>query len=215
MQAKKHKSLRWERRPDERPHELLEAALRVFAAHGYRNTRLEAVASAAGVTKGALYHYFSNKEELLLRALEAYQERALGRVEEALRGERGPASAKLRLFFHKAFGGDDPVRLDILLLLQSAAHEAPEVYRRWVASGPVKGWRLIVRLIDEGRAAGEFRRDADAEVAGRVFLTGLMGQVMWQRYAGEVAAMRIDADRLIDSAVDLLLAALRPPVHES
>jgi AcrR family transcriptional regulator len=52
------KVLRWERRPDARPQELLDAALSVFAERGYRNTRLEEVAEAAGVTKGTIYHYF-------------------------------------------------------------------------------------------------------------------------------------------------------------
>ena len=205
----KAKVLRWERRPDERPQELLEAALRVFAARGYRNTRLEEVAAAAGVTKGAVYHYFANKEELLLRALEQYQERAFGRVEDALRNERGPASARLRLIFRKAFGGDDPARRDVLLLLQGVAHEVPDVYHRWIANGPMKGWRLIAALIDEGKAAGEFRADVDSEVAARVVLTGVMVQMIWQRHADGVAGLRIEQDRLIDSAVDLLLAGLR------
>ena len=81
MTGVRAKGARWTRRPDERPQELLEAALHVFATQGYRTTRLEQVAAAAGVTKGAVYHYFSNKEDLLLRALELYQERAFGRLE--------------------------------------------------------------------------------------------------------------------------------------
>lgn len=211
MTTKRARQIRWERRPDERPQEILEAALRVFASNGYRNTRLEEVAAAAGVTKGAVYHYFANKEELLLRALEAYQASALGRLTGALRQEHGSSAARLRLLVRKTFGGDDPARLDVLQLLQSAAHEVPEVYEHWLATGPMRGWRLIARLIDEGRDSGEFRADVDADVAARVFLTGLMGQVMWQRYAESVPGVGIDLDRLIDAAVDLLLAALRPP----
>ena len=210
VQGKTTTALRWERRPEARPHELLAAALRVFAARGYRNTRLDEVAAAAGVTKGALYHYFSNKEDLLRRALDEYQERAFGRLERALRDEPGSAAARLRVLFRRAFGGNDPARVDVLLLLQGTANEAPDVYRRWLATGPMKGWRLIVRIIDEGRATGEFRDDVDAEVAARVVLTGLMGQVMWQRHAAAVPGMRIDRDRLIDATVEFMLAALAP-----
>ena len=198
------------RRPDERPFELLEAALHVFAARGYRNTRLEEVAAAAGVTKGAVYHYFADKEQLLLRALEQHQERALGRLTDVLRGRSGPASERLRLVLRAAFGGEDPARDDLLALLQGIAHETPAIYRHWVASGPVKGWRLVASLIEEGKSSGEFRRDADSEVAARVVLTGLLGQVILQRHADRVPAVRIDADRLIDASVDLLLAGLRP-----
>ena len=206
------KTARWERRPEERPQELLEAALRVFATHGYRTTRLEQVAAAAGVTKGAVYHYFSNKEELLLRALEQYQERSFGCLEEALRHERGPSSARIRLVFRRAFGGDDPVRRDVLRLLQGVAYEVPDAYRRWIAKGPMKGWRLVASLIEEGKASGEFRADVDSDVAARVVLTGVMVQIIWQRHADEIRGLAVDQDRLIDSAVDLLLAGLRPAV---
>ena len=212
MSSPRTKTARWERRPDERPQELLEAALHVFATRGYRNTRLDEVAAAAGVTKGAVYHYFANKEELLLRALEQYQERAFGRLEEALRHEHGPSSARIRLVFRRAFGGGDPVRRDVLRLLQGIAHELPDAYRRWIAKGPMKGWRLVASLIDEGKASGEFRADADSDVAARIALTGVMVQIIWQRHAEEILGMAIDQDRLIDSAVDLLLAGLRPTV---
>jgi AcrR family transcriptional regulator len=55
---------RWERRKDARPQELLAAALDLFVSRGYAATRLEDVARSAGVSKGTLYLYFANKEEL-------------------------------------------------------------------------------------------------------------------------------------------------------
>ena len=204
------KSLRWERRPGERPGELLDAALRVFAARGYRNASLEEVAAAAGVTKGAVYYHFTNKEQLLSRALEHHQERAFARLEDALGKEHGSASARLRVLFHSAFGGDDPVRRDVLLLLHSIAHEAPDVYRRWVGTGPMRWWRVVESLIVEGQESGEFRGDADAEVTARVALVGVLAQFSWQRYAESVPGVAIDRERLIDGAVDLLIASLRP-----
>src|SRR5690349_13686542 len=105
------KPLRWERRPEERPGEILDAALAVFAERGYRNTRLEDVGEAAGVTKGAIYHYFANKEELLLRAIDRHHEQAFGRVEEVLRDATGPVSARLRLLVRRWFGSVSRERL--------------------------------------------------------------------------------------------------------
>ena len=201
---------RWTRRPAERPGELLDAALRVFAARGYRNASLEEVAAAAGVTKGAVYHYFKNKEDLLASALEHRQRRSAGRLEEALRQEPGTAAARIRLLFRRAFGDSDPSRRDMLALIQTVAHEAPAVYRRWVARGPMKWWRVVASLIAEGQASGEFGTEIDAEVAARVVLVGVLGQVSWQRYAETIPGVAIDQDRLIDAAVDMLLASLRP-----
>jgi AcrR family transcriptional regulator len=50
--------------------ELLSAALRVFARRGYREAGVDEIAGEAGYSKGALYWYFSGKEELLMALLE-------------------------------------------------------------------------------------------------------------------------------------------------
>src|SRR6476620_6654264 len=97
-------ALRWERRPDAPPNEILDAALAVFAERGYRHTRLEHVGEAAGVTKGAIYHYFENKEDLLLRAIEHRREEAFGRIEEILRDKSAPVSTRIRLVVRRWFG---------------------------------------------------------------------------------------------------------------
>jgi AcrR family transcriptional regulator len=204
------KALRWERRPEDRPQELLDAALQVFAAHGYRNTRLEEVAEAAGVTKGTIYHYFDTKEELLLGVIDHYQARAFGRIEEVLKGNQGPVSMRIRLLVRKAFLGADRAQRDLLsLLIRDVAHEVPELYQRWLAEGPVRIWNLVGALVVEGQERGEFRRDADGEVAARVLVSGLVLQLMWQQRAGSVPMLAIDEDRLVDSAVEIFLSALR------
>ncbi len=203
--------LRWERRPDERPSELLEAALRIFAERGYANTRLEDIAAAVGVTKGTIYHYFSTKEELLLRAVEHYHERAFQPLEEVLHIKSGPVSSVIRLYLRRAFGQLDSNRLSVLtLLVHGVAQEVPEVFHHWLERGPVRGWQILAQLIERGKASGEFRADADSEVAARVTMSGLVLQLAWQQYAVGAPSVAIDADQLIDSTAELLLAGLRP-----
>src|SRR5215471_12109378 len=53
---------RWSRRKQARPGEILDAALKVFAAKGFAAARMEDIARAAGVTKGTIYLYFESKE---------------------------------------------------------------------------------------------------------------------------------------------------------
>ncbi|HEX5076879.1 MAG TPA: TetR/AcrR family transcriptional regulator [Gemmatimonadaceae bacterium] len=203
--------MRWERRPDERPQEILDAALAVFAARGYRNTRLEDVGEAAGVTKGAIYHYFANKEDLLLRAIEQRSEEAFGRIEEILRDKTAPVSTRLRLVVRRWFGSVSKERLAVVtLLLQGIAHEAPDAFRRWLAGGPVASTRLIATLVREGQARGEFRPDADADVAARMLVSGLLQQTVWQQYAESVPGVGVAQERLVDSALELFLHSLRP-----
>ncbi|HKG91608.1 MAG TPA: TetR/AcrR family transcriptional regulator [Gemmatimonadaceae bacterium] len=210
------KAIRWERRPDDRPQEILDAALRVFAAQGYRQTRLEEIAEAAGVTKGTIYHYFESKEDLLLQIVEQKHAHAFDRLVELVREQNGPASARIRLVVRKGFNiSNAEFRDATCLLLQGVVQECPEVYKRWLATGPVRGWQIVARLIEEGQATGEFRQDADAEVAARMLTSGLMLQLIWQQTPQLLPDACIDADRLLDSAVELFLHGLRPAVTVS
>ena len=74
---------------DSPPRALLEAAFRTFATKGYRATRLEEIADSVGMTKGAIYYYFSSKEELLRRAVEAQHRVMFSEIEKALEAQRG------------------------------------------------------------------------------------------------------------------------------
>jgi AcrR family transcriptional regulator len=58
------KGPRWRRRKEERPAEIVAAALESFAERGFAATRLDDIAARAGVTRGTLYLYFSSKEDL-------------------------------------------------------------------------------------------------------------------------------------------------------
>ena len=55
---------RWQRRPEARPEEILDAAQVVFGESGFAHAKLEDVARHPGVSKGTLYLYFDSKESL-------------------------------------------------------------------------------------------------------------------------------------------------------
>jgi AcrR family transcriptional regulator len=209
---------RRQRRPDERPNELLEAALAVFSERGYHDASLDDVAAAAGVTKGAIYHYFDTKAELLLHAIEQHQSQGYEQLETSIPDASAPATVRVRALLRKAFAGnDDATNRAILVMLQAAAREVPEIHSRWLGHGPLKAWQLLAAIIRDGQKSGEFRRDLDADISARVVLSGVLLQVLWQKYASGVPGLGVDRDRLIDSAADLLLAGLRadpaPKLH--
>jgi AcrR family transcriptional regulator len=62
---------RWQRRKDERPAEIMEAALCVFAGKGFAAAKLDDIAAKAQVAKGLLYLYFSTKEDLFRAVVKA------------------------------------------------------------------------------------------------------------------------------------------------
>jgi AcrR family transcriptional regulator len=189
---------------------LLDAAFRVFATRGYRATRLEQVAEAAGVTKGAIYHYFQGKEDLLRRAVQSRHRAMFAEIEAALERERAPSSAKIRFVLRKVWQHwmEPEWGHAFRLLMGELSVEFPALFRMWAEEGPVHGWALVRQLIEEGVQGGEFRADADAEVAARLIVSGLMLQAALQVHFGLEDLAPCDADRIFDSAIDLFLHGL-------
>ncbi|HEY5492260.1 MAG TPA: TetR/AcrR family transcriptional regulator [Gemmatimonadaceae bacterium] len=204
---------KWERRPGERPGEILDAALRVFAARGYSATRLEDVAAAAGVTKGTIYYYFKNKEDILDRLVASRNQEVFADLKTLMGSITGPASSKLRLLMRKGFGEPTDESRQLLHVVFLELHaDAPQVFARSVQRKLVKGWTLVARLIALGKKSGEFRQDADAEVAARVFTSGLVLQQLWRGGMGLDKLDPFDKDRMVDSTIELFLHSLRPTV---
>jgi TetR/AcrR family acrAB operon transcriptional repressor len=56
-------------RPDASRRQLVDIAIDCFALHGFQGTSIDRIARSAGVTKGALYYHFRDKEDLLLEAV--------------------------------------------------------------------------------------------------------------------------------------------------
>jgi AcrR family transcriptional regulator len=90
----------------EREHEMLQAAGDAFAAHGFHEASMEAIAEAAGISKPMLYNYFGSKQGLYL----AYIERSGHLLVQSMR-EAAPLDA----------AADDRLRAGILAFLTYAA----------------------------------------------------------------------------------------------
>ncbi|QMW24311.1 TetR/AcrR family transcriptional regulator [Sandaracinobacteroides saxicola] len=68
--------------PDERRARIADAAIESIAADGLDGTKLARISRRAGVTTGALTHYFEDKDAVLLAALEAVCERLMAKAAE-------------------------------------------------------------------------------------------------------------------------------------
>lgn len=204
---------RWTRRPEERPREILAAALRVFAERGYHSTRLDDIAAAAGVTKGTIYYYFKNKESLLLQLVAVGDCEHLAKLKALVRDAKGPVSARLRMVMRKGFCEPTEESERLMHLVFVDLHvAAPQLFARTMQHSLVQGWALITSLIERGKATREFRLDADAEAAARIFTSGLILQLLWRRTMNLDTLDPFDTDRMVDSTIELFLHSLRPTV---
>jgi AcrR family transcriptional regulator len=204
------RTARWERRPDDRPQELLDAAFRVFAEHGYRSTRLEQVAEAAGVTKGTIYYYFRNKEDLFRQTIEHHRRHLDANLDALLESVPGTIATKLRVGLRRAWLDlAGPAGALMRLMIGEVSIEAPELFRAWLTEVVSHGTAELAASIRLGQASGEFRSDADPEVAARMFIFSVLMEAMMQHH-GLGDGDPLPLDRRVAAGVELMLHSLRP-----
>jgi AcrR family transcriptional regulator len=149
---------RWQRRPEARPDEILEAAFRVFGEHGFARAKLEDVAQAAGVSKGTLYLYFDSKETLFREMVRAKVVPLVEQGEAKLQAHEGPyrellvslVTTMYDTMLHRGLG-----RISRLVISELGAF--PELARFYYEEVVLRAQRLLEQLLERGVAAGEFR----------------------------------------------------------
>ncbi|MEO8295904.1 MAG: TetR/AcrR family transcriptional regulator [Gemmatimonadota bacterium] len=201
---------RWERKPEVREDEILDAALEVFAVNGYRGTRLEQIGQAAGVTKGTIYHYFTSKEQLLLEAARRRRSRVFAETEAVMANQAEPASVRLRRGHHMAWHRwcNPQSRQLLRLMISEVSVEAPAVFKEWLGEGFLRGIRMVADLIEQGKKSGEFRPDVDSEVTARVLNSGMLFHLLLHFEMGLNDLAPMDVERFIDSSLDSMLNGL-------
>jgi AcrR family transcriptional regulator len=120
--------------------QLIEVATRLFTEHGYEGTSIEAVLSAAGVSRGALYHHFAGKEALFEAVVEAVSAQVTAELTEAISGCSDPVDGLRTAALEWISLAADPVIQRVVLV------DAPSVlgWERW-------------RAMDGGRTLGALR----------------------------------------------------------
>jgi AcrR family transcriptional regulator len=205
---------RWERRKDERPGQLLAAALDLFVERGYAGTRLDDVAARAGVAKGTLYLYFANKEELFKAVVRENIVARISQTREVLRRFTGSREELLRHLVQRWWQqhGQTPAA-GISKLIVAESGNFPEIARFFVDE-VIEPWhRLFGEVIAEGIARGEFRA-VDIEYFVHVMAAPLVMLTLWNRSFGPCRPGGLDNDRYLAAALEAFVAALKPQAQD-
>jgi TetR/AcrR family transcriptional regulator, cholesterol catabolism regulator len=188
------------------------SALKLLTRRGYRRIRLADVAADAGVSKATIYHYFDNKDDLLTQTVAARMTEKQAAIERRLASAGGTAAHRLRLFLSEFWAVSLTLQAGLWqrLLVSEIVTEAPDVFAAW-ARGLVQRWQIVERLIGEGQAGGEFRRDVDAEVAARMIISALSHQALFHVHFGVRRFAPYAPDRLFSAALGQFFNGLRTP----
>lgn len=182
---------------------ILDAAIRVFAEHGYHGSRVGDIAHDAGVAHGLLYHYFASKDDVLRTIFVENWGELIGRFRDVEATDE-PAPEKLEGIAKILLRTwrNDPALVTVMVR---------EVARSQQLQGQVEEVReafaIVQRVIEEGQATGAFRRGVDARLASWIFYGGLeevlTGWVLGQLPDGEEEVAR--AER---TAIEIVLHGL-------
>lgn len=216
MQASQDSKPRWERRKDARPQELLAAALDQFVERGYAATRLEDVAKRAGVSKGTLYLYFANKEELFKAVVRGTIVETIGEAEQDAAVFEGHSADLLRAVLMRWWEQicSTPIA-GITKLMLAEGNNFPELVQFHNEEVVDRGRDLIASVLERGMARGEFR-PVDAAVMTQVLIAPVLMLMMWTRSFIPACEMPpIDPRAFMDTFLDTSLRGLRADARDA
>ena len=108
---------------------IMDSALAEFAEKGYGGSSVNTICAAQGISKGIVYHYFENKDELYLACVEECFQRLTAHLNAALPEEdAGSAEDQLAVFQrpHGLFSGESHLSVHLL----RGSHLAPRSFGR-------------------------------------------------------------------------------------
>jgi AcrR family transcriptional regulator len=198
-------SPRWQRRPEARSEEILDAAFTVFGESGFARAKIDDVARLAGVSKGTVYCYFDSKESLFREMVRAKVVASLAEAEAFVRTFDGPAPALLAELIRRMYSR---VRRDQMMQLarvvQGELPHFPELARFYFDEVILRARRLIEQVLERGVATGEFRASASG-FAARGLSSMLVHTAQVQCFFHRFDPQALTEEQAVDGLIDLYL----------
>jgi AcrR family transcriptional regulator len=168
---------------------ILRSAAAAFRSKGYHGTSMEDISEQLLMTKGSLYYYFKDKEEILFACHDFSLDRVLERTREVLEEQKGaPAAEKLSALIdalvHVMI---DDLQGSALALDFQALRDEPLA---WIVGKRDQFERAMRAVISTGVKSGEFR-NVDAKLASFAILGAINWISKWYRADGAFSAADI------------------------
>src|SRR5437773_3872940 len=161
-------------RDPDKPQQIIDAAIRVFARHGYYNSRVSDIAKEAGMASGTIYLYFKTKDDILVTLFREKMADWVAHARREISGEPD-ALAKIRrlVALHFQVLETDP---DLAEVVQVELRQGHKFFRGASAHEVSSYFTLIGGVLEAGIASGQIRGDLPVKL-GTKMLFGAMDQV--------------------------------------
>lgn len=174
---------------DARRAETVEAVISLAAERNPGDITTAAIAKRLGLTQGALFRHFPNKDAILEAVMAWVTDRLLSRIEAAMAGAATPLAAMEAAFLaHAAFVSEHPGVPRMLFgeLQRSEDTAAKRLVRTLLA----RYRERLARLVEQGKQEGDIAADVDTGVALSGFIGTLQGLVIQSLLSGEPGRIR-------------------------
>jgi AcrR family transcriptional regulator len=205
---KEHRGSRWQRRAEHRPREICAAALDVFAEKGFAAAKLDKIARRAGVSKGTLYLYFKDKDELF----RAVVRDTIGPDIDGLRSlivssERPFAeSARILLQHFAEMTLKVPVG-PVAKMVIGESRNFPKLAKVWHDEVVSKAIGLLVTLIEKAQESAEVRT-GDPRLQAFSLMGPMMIAVLWRETLQPAGGVPIDIEAMAKQHCETILNGL-------
>ena len=177
-------------RDPDKPQQIIDAAVRVFARNGFYNSRVSDIAREAGIASGTIYLYFKTKDEILVTLFREKMAAFVTALRTEIAREAG-AEAKIRRLVRLHFEVLE-ASPDMAEVVQVELRQGQKFFRGASAHEISAYFELIGSILHEGVADGVFRRDLPVKVATKM-LFGAMDQVTTSWVLGKRGYRLVDA----------------------
>jgi TetR/AcrR family transcriptional regulator, fatty acid metabolism regulator protein len=161
-------------RDPDKPQQIIEAAVRIFARKGYYNSRVSDIAREAGMAAGTIYLYFKTKDDILVTLFRDKMAQFVAASRKAV-AEEPDAVAKLRRLIHLHFEmlEENP---ELAEVMQVEQRQGQKFFRGASAQEISAYFALIGSVLEEGVAQRQLRPGLPVKVATKA-LFGAMDQM--------------------------------------
>jgi AcrR family transcriptional regulator len=195
---------------DQRRETILDVARDCFLADGYAATSMSTIAARLGGSKGTLYNYFKNKEELFAAVIQRQCGEALAGLQATPTDGLDPRTQLIRLTRNLLSHITGPYAMAVNRLVIGESERFPELAQVFYDSGPRRGQALLAERLNALMEAGQLRR-ADAAEAATQLKDLTIGNVMWLKLWGLLPEPSdAEIDRHVAAGVDTFLRAFAP-----
>jgi AcrR family transcriptional regulator len=202
------KEPRWQRRAEDRPREICAAALDTFAEKGFAAARLDEIARRAGVSKGTLYLYFHNKEDLFRAVVRDTVAPNVEVVRGMVEGVDLPFAEIVRMLLPRFVALTRNVRVGaVAKMVIGESRNFPELAKVWHDEVVTKVLGMLGALIRRAQERGEVR-SGDPRLHAMSLMGAMLMGLLWHETLEPVGGEPIDLDALARQHAETVLGGL-------